>query len=95
VVTRYGSGICVYCYDGSGSPDPGCTSGSPVCNTAGDGGLGVCVGCLSDGDCLVDPNRVCDNASRTCKICSLDPAEGCGPTQVCNPTGAGGQGACE
>jgi len=91
-----GSGQCFNCYDSDAGAavDPGCTSGTPVCNTAGSGGLGTCLGCLSDVDCPTDPNRVCDDTTNTCKICSLTPVEGCGPSQVCDPAGAGGQGSC-
>ena len=95
VPSNNGSGTCKYCYDGMTSTDPGCTSGSPVCNTAGDGGLGACVGCVATADCTTPPNLVCDTVMNRCKVCVLLPApEGCGASQICDPAANGGQGAC-
>lgn len=91
-----GAGMCKNCTDTvSTGQDRGCTSGAPVCDIAANMGAGACVGCLISGDCTVDPNRVCDQMTRTCKVCVLNPApEGCAGSQVCDPTANGGQGAC-
>lgn len=95
VADNGGTGKCKYCYDGSGGTDPGCTSGAPVCNTAGDAGLGTCVGCLSSADCTISPNFTCDTVVNRCKLCVVGPPQqGCNSGQTCDPLANGGQGAC-
>jgi MYXO-CTERM domain-containing protein len=55
------------------------TSTNHVCNTAS----GVCVACVSDGDCS---SHVCDTTRNVCVQCIND-SECSNPTPVCNTTG--------
>jgi Cys-rich repeat protein len=74
-----GATACVVCTVDGGTTY-GCGGPTPVCDTTANGGEGVCVGCLIDGDCGAD--EVCDTATDTCVGC-VDDGD-CDAGEVCD-----------
>ena len=63
----------------------GCGSDGGVCEAD----AGVCVGCLSDGDCTDPTNSRCDQMHSTCVPC-LPTSDNCGYGTYCQSLNAGG-----
>lgn len=93
---------CDGTFTGSSGINRGCTLGTPVCDTAANGGLGQCRACAPNGTAggadqgctgttpACDPAR--NNGIGACVTCTT--RLGCSGSLVCDTAAAGGNGVC-